>query len=41
MDSKKQAGVAIFMCNKIDFEPKLIKRDWDRHFIHNKEIPPR
>jgi hypothetical protein len=30
---KKQAGVAILMSNKIDFEPKNIKIDKEGHFI--------
>jgi exonuclease III len=31
--SKKQAGVAILISNKIDFQPKVIKKDKERHFI--------
>jgi exonuclease III len=31
--SKKQAEVAILMSNKIDFQPKVIKKDKERHFI--------
>jgi exonuclease III len=31
--AKKQAGVAILISNKIDFQPKLIKRDRERHLI--------
>jgi hypothetical protein len=31
--SKKQAIIAILISNKIDFQPKLTKRDRDRHFI--------
>jgi exonuclease III len=30
---KKQAGVAILISNKIDFEPKVIKKDKEGHFI--------
>ena len=30
---KKQAGVAILISNKIDFQPKLIKKDKEGHFI--------
>jgi hypothetical protein len=30
---KKQAGVAILISNKIDFQPKAIKNDKDGHFI--------
>ena len=30
---KKQAGVAIIIPNKIDFKPKLIRRDRERHHI--------
>jgi hypothetical protein len=30
---KKQAGVAILISNKIDFQPKVIKKDKDGHFI--------
>jgi exonuclease III len=30
---KKQAGVAILMSNKIDFQPKVIKKDKEGHFI--------
>ena len=33
---KKQAGVAILISNKIDFQPKVIKRDKEGHFIHIK-----
>ena len=33
---KKQADVAIPISNKIDFKPKLIKRDGKRHFILTK-----
>jgi exonuclease III len=31
--SKKQAGVAILISNKIDFQPKIIKKDKEGHFI--------
>jgi exonuclease III len=30
---KKQAGVAILISNKIDFQPKEIKKDKERHLI--------
>jgi exonuclease III len=30
---KKQAGVAILISNKIDFQPKVIKNDKEEHFI--------
>jgi exonuclease III len=30
---KKQAGVAILISNKIDFQPKVIKKVKERHFI--------
>jgi exonuclease III len=30
---KKQAGVAILISNKIDFRPKVIKKDKEGHFI--------
>ena len=32
-DSKKQAEVAILISNKIDFQPKVIKKDKEGHFI--------
>ena len=31
--SKKQAGVTIIIENKIDFQPKVIKKDKEGHFI--------
>ena len=34
---KKQAGVAILMSNKINFQPKIIKRDKEGHFILIKD----
>jgi hypothetical protein len=34
--SKKQAGVANLMSNKIDFQPKVIKKDKEGHFIFIK-----
>jgi exonuclease III len=30
---KKQAGVAIIISNKIEYQPKVIKKDKERHFI--------
>jgi len=30
---KKQAGVANLISNKIDFQPKVIKKDKEGHFI--------
>jgi exonuclease III len=30
---KKQTGVAILISNKINFQPKVIKKDKERHFI--------
>jgi exonuclease III len=33
---KKQAGVAILISNKIDFHPKVIKKDKEVHFIFMK-----
>jgi hypothetical protein len=30
---KKQAGVAILISNKIDSQPKVIKKDKEGHFI--------
>jgi exonuclease III len=30
---KKEAGVAILISNKIDFQPKVIKNDKEGHFI--------
>jgi exonuclease III len=31
---KKQAGVAILISNKIDFQPKVIKKDKERQILH-------
>jgi hypothetical protein len=38
---KKQAGVAILISNKSDFQPKVIKKDKDGHFvlIKDKSLP--
>ena len=33
----KQAGVAIPISNKIDFQPKVIKKDKEGHFILIKD----
>jgi exonuclease III len=30
---KKQAGIAILILNKINFQPKVIKKDKEGHFI--------
>jgi hypothetical protein len=30
---KKQTGIAILISNKIDFQPKVIKKDKEGHFI--------
>ena len=35
-DLKKQVGVAILISNKMDFQPKVIKKDKEGHFIHIK-----
>jgi hypothetical protein len=34
---KKQAGVVILISNKIDFEPKVIKKDKEGDFILIKD----
>jgi predicted SprT family Zn-dependent metalloprotease len=38
---KKQAGVAMLISNKIDFKPKVIKKDKERDFIliKSKNLP--
>ena len=33
MESKKKAGVAILVSDKIDFKPMKIKRDKEVHYI--------
>ena len=33
MESKKKAGVAILVSDKIDFKPTKIKRDKERHYV--------
>ena len=33
MESKKKAGVAILISDKIDFKPTKIKRDKEGHYI--------
>jgi exonuclease III len=33
---KKQAGIAFLLSNKIDFQPKVIKKDKEGHFTLNK-----
>ena len=35
---KKQARVAILISNKIDFQPKVIKKDTEGHFIIKGKI---
>jgi exonuclease III len=35
---RKQAGVAILISSKIDFQPKVIKCDEEGHFIFIKRI---
>jgi exonuclease III len=37
--SKKQTGVAILISNKIDFQPKVMKKDKEEHFILIKNLP--
>jgi hypothetical protein len=34
---KKQSGVAIIIPNKIDFQPNIIKKDKEGHFILTKD----
>ena len=36
--TRNQAGVAILIYNKIDFQPKVIKPDEEEHFIFIKGI---
>jgi hypothetical protein len=40
---KKQAGVSIIITNKIDFQPKVIKKDKEGYFklIKEKDLPRR
>jgi hypothetical protein len=33
---QKQAGVAMLISDKVDFEPKLVRRDKEGHFIVTK-----
>jgi hypothetical protein len=35
-DQKKQAGVAILIPNKMDFQPKVIKKDKEEQFTHQR-----
>ena len=37
MESKKKAGVAILVSDKMDFKPTKIKRDKEGHYIMIKE----
>jgi hypothetical protein len=40
--NNKQGGVATLISNKIVFQPKVVKRDGEEHFIPiNRKIPPR
>jgi exonuclease III len=34
--TKKQAGVAILILNKINFQPKVFKKDKEGHFLKRK-----
>jgi hypothetical protein len=34
--SRKQAGAAILISDKVDFKPKLVRRDKEGHFILTK-----
>ena len=36
MVPRKKAGVAILISNKINFQPKVVKKDKEGHFIHFK-----
>ena len=38
---KKQAGIAILIANTINFQPKVLKKDKEVHFILTKENLPR
>jgi hypothetical protein len=39
---KKQIGVAILVSNKIDFQPKVIKKRWGKTIhIHQRKNPSR
>ena len=33
---RKKAGISILISDNVDFEPKLVRRDKDRHFIQLK-----
>ena len=33
MDSVKKAGVSILILDKVNFKPKLVRRDKEGHFI--------
>ena len=37
MESKKKAGVAIVVSDKMDFKPTKIKRDKEAHYIMVKD----
>ena len=36
MESKKEAGVAILVCDKMNFKPTKIKRDKEGHYLRVK-----
>lgn len=36
---KKQASIVIFVSNKIDFKPELIKRERGEYYIHQRRNP--
>lgn len=37
---RKQAGIVIPVSDKVDFKPKLVRRDEEEHSSSLKEIPP-
>jgi predicted SprT family Zn-dependent metalloprotease len=36
----EQAGIAILISNKIDFQPKFIKKNEKGHLIYQRKNPP-